>query len=282
MKVAASLLMVFLSIQPGFSFQLKGDSWAQVKANKTGTVVLTYVETPAFVYRNEDKSLNGICVDICTLFKDYVEKTYAVKINYQWEGDGSNFKKFYESVKTGHNGVFGLGNITIKPERQKEVLFTPPMIKNIALLVSHQSVADVSTPANAALIMKGFRAYVPKGSSHEPRMIDFKTQYVPDLQIVYVSSSFEALNKVLADPKSMCFQDVALYWDYKQKGNPIKYHPIDNQASEELAMIMPLDSDWKPLWDEFFAKGFKSGKLYQMSLVRHLGTEVVQMLKMAQ
>lgn len=261
---------------------LKGDTWAAVKANKSGTVVLTYVETPAFVYRSADKNLTGICVDICMLFKDYVEKTHGVKITYQWQGDGANFRKFYDDVKNASGGVFGLGNVTIRPDRLNEVQFTPPIIKNIALLVSHQSVPDVTSVTDASLKLKGFRAYAPKGSTHETRMIEFRNKYVPDLQIVYVASSFEALNKALADPRSVCFQDVALYWDYKQKGNPIKYHPIENQQSEELGMIMPMDSDWKPLWDEFFSKGFKSSKLYQMSLVKHLGTEVVQMLKMAQ
>ena len=49
-------------------------------------------------------------------------------------------------------------------------------------------------------------------------------------------------------------------------------------------MILPLDSDWGPLFDEFFAvgSGFKSSNIYRTSLIKHLGTEVVQMLKMAQ
>lgn len=261
---------------------LQGDSFATVKKNGSGTVVLTYVETPAFVYRNADKNLVGICVDAVNVFKDYVEKTHNVKITYKWEGDGANFRKFYDSVKNGSSGVFGLGNVTIRPDRQNEVQFTPTLIKNIALLVSHQSVPDVAKYADAGTQLKGFRGYAPKGSTHETRLNDLKARYVPDLQIVLVGSSFEALNKTLADPKSICYQDVALYWDYKQKGNLVKYHPVENTQSEDLGLIMPMDSDWKPVWDEFFSKGYKSGKLYQMSLVKHLGTEVVQMLKMAQ
>lgn len=280
--IAGCCLLLGFSLSISAQKPLSGDSFATVKETGAGTIVLTYVETPAFVYRTPTNTLAGICVDICTIFKDYVEKTYKVKLTYQWEGDGANFRSFYSSVQAGSGGVFGLGNVTIRPDRLNEVKFTPPMIKNIALLVSHETAPDVKSLTEAEAALKNFTGYAPKGSTHETRMKELKQYYVPTLKIELVGSSFEALNKTLANPKSVCYQDVAIYWDYKQKGNPIKYHPLENQPSEELAMIMPMDSDWKPVWDEFFAKGFKSGKLYQMSLVKHLGSEVVQMVKMAQ
>ena len=115
-------------------------------------------------------------------------------------------------------------------------------------------------------------------------MLELKARYVPDLQIEYAASSFEALDKTIKEEKAICFQDIALYWDYKQKGSPVKPITYETPKGEELGMILPLNSDWAPLFEEFFAvgSGFKSSNIYRTSLMKHLGSEVVQMLKMAQ
>lgn len=203
-------------------------------------------------------------------------------LNYK--GEGKNFQTFYQSVQQSEGGVFGLGNVTVKESRKSEVAFTPPYIKNIALLVSQSSVPDVEDYNQIDEIMNGFTAYVPQGTTHEDRMNSIKENYYSGLKIAYTESSKEALDRVLENPRSVCFQDIALYWDYKRNNQDIKYHPLQSQESEDLAMIMPKGSDWQPIFEEFFefGGGFKSSSIYRNSLVRHLGEEVVNMLKMAQ
>lgn len=261
-----------------------GDSWEKVRANKNGTLILTYVETPAFVYRDANDKLQGICIDIINSFTTYIKNSYGVNLNVEFKGDGKSFRDFYTSVQNSKGGVIGLGNVTIKEERKKEVAFTPAYIKSIALLVTHNDSPDINNLTEIASKWTDFVAYVPKGTTHEIRMNNLKETYYPDLEIKYATSSFEALDKILEEKNAICFQDIALYWDYKQKGKPIKSIRLNTNTGEELAMILPKDSDWVPVFNEFFAvgSGFKSSPIYRRSLMKHLGSEVVQMLRMAQ
>ena len=283
-KIIITLGVVLVSFSNVFGQKFSGDSWEKIKSQGSGTISFVYVETPAFVYKDASGNLAGICVDIMKAFVNYVNNTHNVKINYKFEGDGSSFRQFYEDVKNSKDGVFGLGNVTIREDRKKEVQFTDPFIKNIALIVSGKSVEDAVSFSDASRIFKGFTAYVPPGSLHEVRMKELKDRFVPSLVLEYVGSSQEAIDAMLKNPRSICFQDIAVYWDYEQKGYDIKYHPLESEQTEELGMIMPLNSDWKPLFDEFFrlGKGFKANPLYHRSLTKHLGNEVVKMLKMAQ
>jgi len=279
------VIIFFAMSSKSFSQQkFSGDTWENVKRTGSGTLTITYVEAPAFVYKDAKGELQGICVDILNSFVNYVQNSYKVKINVKFDGDGSNFRQFYESVKNSSGGVIGLGNVTVKEDRKKEVQFTPPFIKNIALLVTNADAPEVTDPSEFSTKLAGYKAIVPKGTTHDKRMLELKNKYFPELVIEYTSSSFEAMERTIAEKKSICFQDIALYWDYKVKGSPVKYINFETEKGEELAMILPLDSDWKPLFDEFFSvgTGFKSSNIYRTSLIKHLGTEVVQMLKMAQ
>lgn len=284
-KLVCVLAAVLFYAPNIFSFQVySGDTWADVKKNGSGTITITHVETPAFVYRDDKGELQGICVDILNSFVSYVQNSYKVKINVNYVGEGKNFREFYNSVQKSTGGVIGLGNVTIKEERKNEVSFTPAFIKNIALLISHSDAPNIENPANISTQFKGYIGVVPKGTTHEERMLELKSKYLPDLKIEYTSSSYEAIERLVNEKNVICFQDIALYWDYKVKGAPVKNVRYETGKGEELAMILPLGSDWKPLFDEFFAvgSGFKSSNIYRTSLIRHLGTEVVQMLKMAQ
>lgn len=263
---------------------LTGDTFEQARERGSANITITYVETPAFVYRDDKGELIGICIDILNSFLNYVKNQHGITVNLTYHGDGKDFRKFYNEVKDGSGGVIGLGNVTVKEERKKEVAFTPPYIRNMPLLVSGTSVNDVANVSEIGKAWAGYSAFVPVGTTHEERMMKLKKDFIPDLNIIYTGSSQEALNKVIETPNSICFQDIALYWDYKERGMDIKYHPVINMDGEDLAMIMPLDSDWMPVFNEFFSMGagFKSRSIYRNSLIKHLGNEVVKMVKMAQ
>ena len=267
-----------------FAQSYKGDTWAQAQQTKRANLVVTYVETPAFVYMDNTGRLSGICVDILNNFVRYVESQHGVKVNLTFRGNGDNFSEFYKSVQNASQGVIGLGNVTIRPDRRREVTFTPAYIKNIAVLVTHSSVPELSSFGQFSTQFAGKKAYVPPGTTHAGRVDNIKARYYSELVIESTSNSREALLKTVADPNSFSYQDVALYWAFKEDGQPVKRHSIGDEATEELGMIMPLDSDWINVYNEFFnfGNGYKSSPQYRTSLVKHLGKEVVQMLQMAQ
>ena len=61
----------------------------------------------------------------------------------------------------------------------------------------------------------------------------------------------------------------------------LKRHPCGDQGPEELGFIMPKNSDWQPVLEEFFNAngGYLLSKQYNSILVKHLGDVGVKLLK---
>lgn len=261
--------------------QYSGDTWQKAQSSGAGTISLAYVETPGFVYKDNSGNLTGICVDIMKDFVNYVGEKKGVKLSAQFVGDGSSFRGMYNNVKGSQGGVFGLGNITITPARKKEINFSPPFITNFAILVTQNSVPTLNSLNEISKTFAGLTAYTAKGTLNDKRLADLKAKYYPDMTIAYASSSPETLEKVLSDPKSFSYLDLAFYLDAVQKRQPLKRHPIGDQSSEQFGFIMPMSSDWQPLMEEFFAAdgGYTNSMAYKKILSKHLGDTGVKLLQ---
>ncbi|UII27004.1 transporter substrate-binding domain-containing protein [Fulvivirga maritima] len=264
--------------------QYRGDTWKQVQASGGGTISLAYVETPGFVYKDQSGQLTGICIDIMNDFVEYVEKTKGVSLSTKFVGDGTSFSGMFDKVKASSGGVFGLGNITITDARKKILKFSPPFITNNAILITQSGVPTLSNLSNIGSTFAGLTAYAAKGTLNEQRLLAIKKNYFPAMKIAYVSSSLEAEDKVLADPKSFSYLDLAFYLDALAQGKPLKRHPVGDKSSERFGFIMPKNSDWGPLMEEFFAAngGYTNSVSYKKILTKHLGDTGVKLLAAVQ
>lgn len=263
--------------------QYSGDTWASVKNSKSGKLSLAYVETPGFVYKGNDGQLTGICVDIMNDFVSYANGKYSVNISTAFVGNGDSFSAMYSNVKGSNGGVVGLGNITIRDSRKKEVKFSPPFITNFAILITQPQVATLTDISKIGETFKGLTAYAPKGTTNEKRLLDIKSKYFPDMSIKYAPSSPETLEKVLTDANGFAYLDLAFYLDAIQRRKALKRHPVGDQSSEQFGFIMPMNSDWQPLMNEFFAAngGYTSSMAYKKILAKHLGDTGVKLLQTA-
>lgn len=277
-------LLTFICItltNHGYS-QYSGDSWEKTKSSGNGTISVAFVETPGFVYKNNAGVLSGICVDIMNDFLAYVNSK-GVKVKADYVGDGSSFRGMYDKVKASNGGVFGLGNITITEARKSEIKFSPSWITNFAILITQNNVPTLNSLSSIAKTFNGLTAYTAKGTLNEKRLLDIKSKYYPDMKISYASSSPETLDKVLADPNSFTYLDLAFYLDAVSKRRPLKRHPVGDQSSEQFGFIMPMNSDWQPIMEEFFAAngGYINSTKYKQILSRHLGSTGVKLLQTA-
>lgn len=279
-KLELSLVVLFALFTQYAIGQTQGDTWAKVKANGGGTISLAYVETPGFVYKGSDGNLTGICVDIMKDFVNYVNVKEGVKVNMKFVGDGSSFSKMYATAKTGNGGVFGLGNITITEARKEEIKFSPKFITNIAILLSHSSAPTIKNMNEITDKFSGMKAYTAKGTLNEKRILDIKSKYYPSLEISYASSSPETLQKVISDPKSFTYLDIAFYLDALKNKQPVKRHAIGDKASEEFGIVMPKNTDWDGLMNEFFVAngGYTNSVEYRKILNQHLGATGVKLI----
>ncbi len=271
--IALLLCASFVSAQA-----LKGDSYAVAKKNGSANLTVTFYETAGLIYKSSAGQAEGVCVDLINNFAEYVEKKEGVKINFQFKGNGENFTSFYNSVKAGSDGVLGLGNVTITDARKKEINFSPPFMTNIAVLVTHSNVPTISKLESIEQVLAGKTAYVPKGTTHEKRMLDLKAKHYKDMKVVSTSSSMEALEKMLADPNGFCYQDMALYLEAFKRNKTIKRHPVADSAGEQFGVIMPAGSDWAPLMNEFM-KTYRADPKYKQSIIKHLGLHAAKMLE---
>jgi ABC-type amino acid transport substrate-binding protein len=273
-----ALIFTFTSAQ-----NYSGDTWAQAKAKGQGSISLAYVETPSFVYKDDAGNLTGICVDIMSDFAKWAHESKKVKINALYMGDGSNFRGMYDKVKASTGGVFGLGNITITEERKKEVKFSPSYITNFAILITQNSVGTLAKFEDMKTTFGKLTAYTAKGTLNEKRINDLKKKYFPEMKVVLTSTSQETFDKVISDPNGFSYLDLAFYLEAVSQRKPVKRHPIGDQSSEKFAFIMPLNSDWGPALEEFFAAngGYTNSPQYKAILRKHLGETGVKLLQNA-
>jgi putative glutamine transport system substrate-binding protein len=281
MKQILLLLFVLVSIK-SLSQNYSGDTYAQCKAKGQGTISLAYVETPSFVYQ-ENGALTGICVDIMNDFVKWANDSKKIKLTSNYVGDGSNFRGMYDKVKVSSGGVFGLGNITITDERKKEVKFSPSYITNFAILITQSSVPTLEKLEDLKAAFGKLTAYTAKGTLNEKRINDLKKKYFPDMKIVLTGTSQETYEKVTTDPSGFAYLDLAFYLEAVSQRKPVKRHPIGDQTSEKFAFVMPMNSDWGPALDEFFAAngGYLNSAAYKAILRKHLGETGVKLLQSA-
>jgi hypothetical protein len=257
-----------------------GDTWAHVKSSKSGSISLAYVETPSFVYKDNAGKLTGICVDIMADFVKWVNANKGVTVTSKYVGDGSSFKGMYDKTKTSTGGVFGLGNVTITDERKKEVKFSPSIITNFAILVTQTTVPNLAKLEDISKTFANFTAYTAKGTLNEKRITDIKQKYYPSMKITYTTSSQETLEKIFSDPTGLAYLDLAFYIEAVQLKKGIKRHAVGDKAAEQFGIVMPSNSDWGPIMEEFFKAngGYQNTKEYKTILVKHLGESGVKLL----
>jgi ABC-type amino acid transport substrate-binding protein len=283
MIISRLKLFFMLFLFPGLcaAQNYSGDSWSKVAANGSGVIRFAYVETPRFVYRDGSGNITGISVDIIADFVSWVNKHKKVKLTSEFVGDGSSFRVMYEKVRSSSGGVFGLGNITITPQRKKEVRFSPPMITNFSILISNGNLKPLNDLNEMATVFKGAQAYAAKGTTNADRMIAMRKEYLPDMKLSYTTTSQETLEKIANDPTGFGYLDLAFYLEAVQMKKNIRRHPAGDKAAEQFGFIMPKNSDWHTLMEEFFSAegGYTSSARYRAILQKHFGQAGMKLLK---
>jgi ABC-type amino acid transport substrate-binding protein len=275
--------LIFLLILFGeavYGQNYSGDTWSAVKANKAGSISLAYVETPSFVYKDKAGNLTGISIDIVNDFINWVNTTKGVKLTSKFVGDGSSFRGMYDKTKAASGGVFGLGNVTITEERKREVKFSPPIITNFAILITQPGAPTLTKLEDIDKTFANMMAYTAKGTLNEKRILDLKQKYFPAMKITTTTTSQETLEKVFLDPNGFAYLDLAFYIEAVQMKKPVKRHAVGDKAAEQFGIVLPLNSDWFPVLEEFFKAngGYTNSKEYKTILIKHLGEAGVKLL----
>lgn len=273
------LLLLLYSCYPPATDISQGDSWSQLVSEGEGILVVHYVPAEGFAYTDDGGRLTGVTVDILHEFLEWAQSEYSVDITPEFIPEES-FSRFYRNVADSDEGVIGLANVTITDQRLEEVDFSPPYMQNIAVLITHESVAELSSFGRLDEQFTGMAALAFDGTLHQQRIEEIRDLYYPDLEIVMVHSNDDIINKLAGDSTLFSYIDIYNYWRASEQGEPLKRHEVGDDAAEEFGYILPRQSEWTPLITKFFEQngGFTNSETYHRIMTEHLGNELTELL----
>lgn len=259
-------------------------SWSQAQADKKCELVVHYLDNFPFAYQNENGELTGIEIDIMGQFSSWLKKVKGftdVKVVYLPYTD---FAKVYEASKSASGASIGLASVTITKERQQEVSFSSPYLKNISLLISNTEIPSLRQYEDIPKTFAEMTAVVNRGTLLEKQLMDIKKKHHPTMRVTYVEHPAEVV-KMVAESKSKYYGyvDLLTYWAYlKQQPANLKIHRIATIDAQRFAFVLPKDSDWQAAFAEFFESGFgfTATEAYADILKKHLGYEVVKSVEL--
>jgi ABC-type amino acid transport substrate-binding protein len=260
----------------------QGDPIAQVRASGQGRVVVVYVPSDGWSYRDGSGTLTGATVEILRDFFHWVEDREGVELEVSWASD-DDWTRFYRRVRNGSDGVFGIGNVTMTQARRSELDFSPPYLNNVAVLITHAQVPELASMEEATEAFQGFTAHPYRGTLHEERVNALRERRIPGLRVLPLDSNDEILEAVASSPDRLAWIDVYAYWRAVEQGLPLRRHPAGDDDSEAFGIILPRGSDWTPLLEAFFEEGdgYRNGDRYVEHLRTHLGATVTELLEEA-
>jgi len=281
MGLTAVLLMALLPVvgcgpDPSEEGRQVSD-WSQVQAQGEGRIQVIFVPAEGWAYRDSRGELTGVTVELMRWFAEWVEdeKDVVLEVAFQSQRDWGTF---YQQVVEAPPGTFGIGNVTITEQRREELAFSPPYLTNVAVLISHEAQAPLSSLDDMDEAFSGLRGLAFEGTLHEERMQSVRETYMPGLDIELASSNDEIIQRV-ADGGYFAWVDAYNFWRAREGGAPLRHHPVGDDPGETFGVIMPKGSQWESLIEDFFeSQSLPQHPRWQALLEEHLGEEVAQLL----
>lgn len=256
-----------------------------------------FYEQPVMFYKmDKGNDYAGVEADILKEFLKWCEEKKKIKVTPKYYPYRS-FNDFYSGFASAPANSIGAGTVTINDERKQQFDFSAPYLKNIAVFVSQGSVPTFTVSAPAASKAEGqsnarasaslagsygeLVGLVEKGSVHAQYMKEFVAKYSPNMSVQAVNGN---LAEVLSsDPKYVAYMDIITYRELlKTTDKYFKIHRELNRKGENFGFILPKNSEWLPLINEFMEGGFgfTATKKYQSILENYLGYEVINTVEM--
>lgn len=272
------LLFSACSEQPPYS----GDSFEVVKQRGYGTLTVVYIPAEGFAYIDDRGNLTGVTIDIMEEFREFLDVSMGLDITYNFV-TAERFQQFYSDVKNSQGGVFGLGNVTITEARKLELRFSPPYLTNIAVLITNDSIEELTEMSEIGQKFAGMSGLAFEGTLHQDRIERLISNYIPDTPVEFARSNTEILKALAERSDLFAYIDIYNFWRAVERGKPLRQHAAGDLASERFGIIMPLNSDWQPVITDFFERGvgFRTSSVYRNILEKHLGAELTEKLESA-
>lgn len=248
----------------------------RMKNSKTIPMEIYYFEQEPFAY-TQNNNLMGVEIEILQKFAEWTQTRKGVKLDVKYT-PFKKFEEFYKAVVSGSTFVIGAGTVAINEERKNDVLFSPPYLNNVSILISNGNAESIYNYEEIAGKWKNMKGITTKESVHSQYMEELKKKYLPGLNIEMVKSPLEVADRIGQQTNYIGYIDIVTFWNYLKKSNVfIKIQRIFSINNEKFGFIMPKNSELHGLITEFFESGFgfTATKNYRDILEKHLGYEVI-------
>lgn len=254
-------------------------SMEEAQGTEQAEMAFFFVPSRGFAYIDDDGHLTGVTVELLRDFASFASKTLDIDVNVTWIEE-ELWADFYGYVRDSSGAAFGIGNVTITPERAEELDFSPPYMQNVAILVTHQDVPELESLETIAETFGDLVALRYPGTLHEDRLVALQEDHFPGMSFEPVASNDELVEALSAEPNSFGYIDIYNFWRAREAGAPLRRHEVGDDAGEEFGVILPHDSDWTPLMEAFFRArdGIVGTEAWSDRLRTHLGDELSGLL----
>lgn len=257
----------------------KGDSWTEVLEQGHGTLKALYVPADGFAYRDEEGRLTGVTVELIRDLAAFVNEEHGVALKVEFEKE-EDWSVFYNRIVNGGDGLIGFGNVTITEERKNELAFSPPYMNNIASLITTRDVPELNSFDELSSAFEGMKALAFEGTLHEKRLRNLVNKHIPAAEVHFATSNDEIVERVSANNTYFAYIDLYNYVRATNRGAPIKRHRIGDEAAEQFGYVMPLETTWNEVAEQYFTHndGLTESKRYRYIMEKHLGKDLATLL----
>lgn len=276
-KLVLSTLAVLITLS------VWAQSYEEALKIKSGQLKIHYLNQYPLAYENESGELTGIEIDLVMAFAEWMQRTKGIKLSFEFEKYES-FAGVYEHVFKANQNELGLASAAITKERQKQVVFSPPYMRNASLLVSNIDVPTVRAYADMPKSFANMTALVMRGTTLEQHLMVVKKQHFEKMRVSYVEHPREIVRQIAqTNNQYYGYVDILTYWAVlKESPANVKIHRAVTIDNQRFGVLLPMGSDWKRAWDEFMEGGFgfAATETYYNILRKHLGYEVIESVTM--
>ncbi|MBA4304514.1 MAG: hypothetical protein C0424_09850 [Sphingobacteriaceae bacterium] len=276
-KLVLSTLAVLITLS------VWAQSYEEALKIKSGQLKVHYLNQYPLAYENESGELTGIEIDLVMAFAEWMQRTKGIKLSFEFE-QYESFAGVYEHVIKANLNELGLASAAITKERQKQVAFSPPYMRNASLLVSNIDVPTVRAYADMPKSFANMTALVMRGTTLEQHLMVVKKQHFEKMRVSYVEHPREIVRQIAqTNNQYYGYVDILTYWAVlKESPANVKIHRAVTIDNQRFGVLLPRGSDWKRAWDEFMEGGFgfAATERYYNILRKHLGYEVIESVTM--
>jgi ABC-type amino acid transport substrate-binding protein len=252
------------------------------EATRTGAarIRVLYVPSSGFAQLDGSGRPTGVTVELMRRFARFVEEAHGLEVEIDFVRE-ERWATFYQRVLGSEGGVFGIGNVTITEARREELAFSPPYLGNVATLMTHRDVPELESLEEVGRAFASLTGLRYPGTLHEERLEALRRDHFPEMTTVTVESNDELVGRTASGDGYFGYIDIYNYWRAVEQGLPLRRHAVADDDSEVFGVIMPLESDWAPVMEEFFqaSGGLRGTDWYRELLREHLGDELAGLLE---